>query len=249
MAVQSAKVASPLPYTRATAQAAGWQWRIPLQHRTGNGYVYASSFLPDDEAARVLTASLDAPALAEPRIIQFRTGRRNLAWNKNVIAIGLSSGFLEPLESTSIHMIQSGIARLLSLFPTRECDPLTAEQYNRVVRTETASIRDFLVLHYHSPARQDPLWTHCRGTPLPAELKYKEEQFAHSGRIMLTPEDLFRDASWFAVLIGQGHRPRDYNPLIDSIDAKENLAYLERIKAGIRTAAATLPAQQSFLAG
>jgi len=247
VAVQSAKVASPLPFTRATARAAGWQWRIPLQHRTGNGYVYASSFLPDDEAARDLKANLDAPALAEPRIIKFRTGRRNLAWNKNVIAIGLSSGFLEPLESTSIHMIQSGIAKLLSLFPTRDCDPLTAEQYNRVVRRETEGIRDFLVLHYHSTPREEPLWAYCRKMPLPAELKYKEDQFAHSGRIMLEPEDLFRDASWFAVLMGQGHRPRDYNPLIDAIDARENLAYLARIKSEIRGAMAKLPPHQSFL--
>lgn len=247
VAVQSARVTSPLPYTRATARAGGWQWRIPLQHRTGNGYVYSSSFLHDDEAARVLAENLDAPALTEPRLIKFHTGRRNLTWNKNVVAIGLSSGFLEPLESTSIHMIQSGIAKLLSLFPTRDCDPLTAEQYNRVVRRETEGIRDFLVLHYHSTPRDEPLWTYCRDMPLPAELEYKEEQFANSGRIMLEPEDLFRDASWFAVLMGQGHRPRDYNPLIDAIDEMENLAYLGRIKSEIRGMATKLPPHQNFL--
>jgi tryptophan halogenase len=247
VAVQSAKATPPIPYTRALAQAAGWQWRIPLQHRTGNGYVYSSSFLKDEDAAKVLMENLDAAAITDPRIIRFRTGRRHVAWNKNVVAIGLSSGFLEPLESTSIHMIQSGIAKLLSLFPTRDCNPLTAEQYNRVVRAETESIRDFLVLHYHSTPREEPLWAYCRHVDLPGDLKYKEDQFSCSGRIVLTPEDLFRDASWFAVLMGQGHRPLDYNPLIDSIDSKDNLAYIDRIKSEIRSAVANLPDHQSFL--
>jgi tryptophan 7-halogenase len=245
-AVPCEKVAPPLPFTRASAQAAGWQWRIPLQHRTGNGYVYSSRFLSDDAAAATLLGNLDGPALAEPRLIKFRTGRRRVAWNKNVIAIGLSSGFLEPLESTSIHLIQSGIAKLLSLFPTRECDPLTAEQYNRVVRTEFDGIRDFLVLHYHSTTRPEPLWAYCRDMRLPDELQYKENQFAHSGRIMLSTDELFRDASWFAVLMGQGHNPRDYNPLIDTIDPAANLGYLQRIKSEIRDIAAKLPTHQSF---
>jgi tryptophan halogenase len=248
VAVPCERVASPIPYTRATAREAGWQWRIPLQHRTGNGYVYSSGFLDDHAATATLLANLDGPALADPRLIKFRTGRRRQAWNRNVVAIGLSSGFLEPLESTSIHLIQSGIAKLLSLFPTRECDSFTVEQYNRVVRTEMEGIKDFLVLHYHSTARQEPLWTYCRGMPLPEELEYKEQQFARSGRIMLSTDELFRDASWFAVLVGQGHRPRDYNPLIDSIDVATNLAYLQRIKSEIRGTVAKLPTHQSFLA-
>jgi tryptophan 7-halogenase len=245
-AVPCAKVASPIPYTRASAREAGWQWRIPLQHRTGNGYVYSNTFLTDDAAATALLSNLDGPALAVPRIIKFRTGRRRLAWNKNVVAIGLSSGFLEPLESTSIHLIQSGIAKLLSLFPARECDPLTAEQYNRVLRTEMEGVRDFLVLHYHSTTRSEPLWAYCRDMPLPEELRYKERQFAQSGRIMLSTDELFRDASWFAVLMGQGHHPRDYNPLIDTIDATTNLGYLQRIKSEIRDLAGSLPLHQSF---
>jgi tryptophan 7-halogenase len=247
VAVPCAKMAPPLPYTRASAQAAGWQWRIPLQHRTGNGYVYSSRFLSDDDAAATLVSNLDGPALAEPKLIKFRTGRRHLAWNKNVVAIGPSSGFLEPLESTSIHLIQSGIAKLLSLFPTRECDPLTAEQYNRVVRTEMDGIRDFLVLHYHSTTRPEPLWAYCRDVPLPEALEYKEKQFARSGRIMLSADELFRDASWFAVLMGQGHHPRDYNPLIDTVDATTNLGYLQRIKSEIRDIAGRLQMHQSFL--
>jgi tryptophan halogenase len=247
VAVPCEKVAAPIPYTRASAREAGWQWRIPLQHRTGNGYVYSSRLIEDDAAAATLLANLDGAALADPKIIKFRTGRRHSAWTKNVVAIGLSSGFLEPLESTSIHLIQSGIAKLLSLFPTRECDALTIDQYNRVVREEIEGIKDFLVLHYHSTPRVEPLWAHCRDMPRPENLEYKEQQFARTGRIVLTTDELFREASWFAVLVGQGHAARDYNPLIDTIDARANLAYLQHIKSEIRSVAAKLPSHASFL--
>ena len=247
VAVPCEKVSAPIPYTRASARAAGWQWRIPLQHRTGNGYVYSSQFIGDDAATATLLGNLDGPALADPKPIKFRTGRRRRAWNKNVVAIGLSSGFLEPLESTSIHLIQSGIAKLLSLFPTRECDVLTVEQYNRVIREEIEGIKDFLVLHYHCTPREEPMWAYCREMPRPEQLEYKEQQFAHTGRIVLSTDELFRDASWFAVLVGQGHVARDYNPLIDSVDARTNLAYLERIKSEIRSTAVKLPTHESFL--
>jgi len=250
VAVPSERVAAPLPYTRAIAREAGWQWRIPLQHRTGNGYVYCSRHSSDDRAAALLLESLDAPPLAEPRFIAFRTGRRRQAWNKNVVAIGLSSGFLEPLESTSIHLIQSGIAKLLSLFPNRDCDSYTAQQYNRIIAEEIEGIRDFLVLHYHSTAgKPEPLWAECRGMPLPEGLRYKEEHFARSGRIVLGSDELFKEASWFAVLSGQGHRPRDYNPLIDAIDSGENLAHLGSIKAGVRAAVAKMPEHAACLVG
>ena len=248
LAVPSERSGPPPPYTRATAREAGWQWRIPLQHRTGNGYVYCSSLISDDEAAAVLLRNLDGPALGAPRLIPFRTGRRLKAWNKNVVAIGLSSGFLEPLESTSIHLIQSGIAKLLSLFPARDCDPYTAEQYNRVIAEEIEGIRDFLLLHYHSTtAKPEPLWEQCRRMPLPDSLHYKEEHFARSGRIVLDSDELFKEASWFAVLTGQGHRPRDYNPLIDAIAADENLAHLRGIKAAIQSTVARMPEHTTFL--
>jgi tryptophan 7-halogenase len=249
VAVPCEKVAAPIPYTRASAREAGWQWRIPLQHRTGNGYVYSSRFIADDAAAATLLANLDGAALADPRVIRFRTGRRRCAWNKNVVAIGLASGFLEPLESTSIHLIQSGIAKLLSLFPTRECDALTVEQYNRVVRDEIEGVKDFLVLHYHSTNRTEPMWAYCRDMQRPGSLEYKEQLFARSGRIVLTSDELFRDASWFAVLVGQGHIAQDYNPLIDSVEARANLAYLQQIKSEIRSLAAKLPPHESFLTG
>ncbi len=248
LAVPSERVGPPTPYTRSVAREAGWQWRIPLQHRTGNGYVYSSQFTSDDMAASVLLQNLDGAALADPRLIRFRTGRRRQAWNKNVIAIGLSAGFLEPLESTSIHLIQSGIAKLLALFPSRDCDVYTAEQYNRILADDTESIRDFLVLHYHSTqGRSEPLWEYCRTMPLPESLTYREEHFARSGRIVLSPEELFRDASWFAVLVGQGHQPKDYNPLIDSISSEQNKVHLRQVKKEIRQAVARMPDHVSSL--
>jgi tryptophan halogenase len=248
VAVPSERVGAPVPHTRATAREAGWQWRIPLQHRTGNGYVYCSRFISDDEAAAVLLRNLDGPALAEPRLIPFKAGRRRKAWNKNVIAIGLSGGFLEPLESTSIHLIQSGIAKLLSLFPNRDCDVCVVQQYNRAISEEIEGIRDFLALHYHSTQdRLDPLWVHCRAMQLPEGLIHKEEHFSRSGRIVLSSDELFKEASWFAVLVGQGHQPQDYNPLIDAINSAENLAYLRRIRETVRTTASKMPDHVSFL--
>jgi tryptophan halogenase len=248
VAVPSARVGPPQPFTRSTAREAGWQWRIPLQHRTGNGYVFRGEYISDDEAAASLLGNLDGPPMAEPRFIPFKPGRRLKMWQKNVVAIGLAGGFLEPLESTSIHFIQSGIAKLLSLFPTRDCDPCTVEQYNRVTAEEIIGVRDFLVLHYHSTAeRSGPLWEHCRAMPLPDSLKNKEEIFSRTGRIILSPDELFRDSSWFAVLTGQGHAPKDYNPLIDSVSSEENLAHLQRTKANIRMTAAKMPEHSSFL--
>ncbi len=247
MAVPSERTGRLEPYTRSTALAAGWQWRIPLQHRTGNGYVYCSEFLSDDAAAAALLGNLDGRALADPRPIRFRTGRRRAAWSKNVIAIGLSGGFLEPLESTSIHLIQSGIAKLLSLFPNRDCDSNLAGQYNRLIGDEFTGVRDFLALHYHSTReRTEPLWEYCRTMELPPTLIDKERHFAHSGRIVLSPEELFREPSWFAVLLGQGHRPADYNPLLDSIGSTDNFVHLKRVRDEVRAAAAKMPDHVSY---
>ena len=247
LAVPCERAGELMPFTRSTALAAGWQWRIPLQHRTGNGYVYSSGFLSDDAAAATLLGNLDGKALAEPRLIRFRTGRRQVAWNRNVIAIGLSGGFLEPLESTSIHLIQSGIAKLLSLFPNRDCDSHLVEQYNHLMTEEFASVRDFIVLHYHSTReRSEPLWEYCRAMELPDGLVSKEQHFARSGRIILSAEDLFREPSWFAVLLGQGHRPGDYNPLLDSINSADNFSHLGRVREDIRSAAARMPDHLSY---
>jgi tryptophan halogenase len=248
LAVPSERAGPPPPYTRSEALTAGWQWRIPLQHRNGNGYVYSSRFISDDEAAAALLRNLDGRPMAEPRPIRFTTGRRKRSWNRNVVAIGLSAGFLEPLESTSIHLIQSAIAKLLALFPTRECEPCTVEQFNRLMAQEFETIRDFLALHYHSTAgRDEPLWTYCRHMPLPQTLVYREEHFRRTGRIVLGPEELFREASWLAVLIGQGHVPADYHPLADCISSKDNFQYLRRTKDALRAACEPLRSHEEHL--
>jgi tryptophan halogenase len=249
VAVASERMEAPQPFTRSTQREAGWQWRIPLQQRTGNGYVFCSRFISDDEAAAVLFANVEGKALGTPRFIPFKAGKRRLLWNKNVVAIGLSAGFLEPLESTSIHFIQSGIAKLLSLFPTRDCDPYTAEQYNRVCAGELNAVRDFLVLHYHATGGHDTaLWQHCRNMTLPDSLIYKEEQFKRSGRIVLDADDLFKESSWFAVLNGQGFCARDYNPLIDSIDRESNRSHLQRLRGEIKDIVGKMRPHQAFLA-
>ena len=249
VAVPCARVAETTPYTRSTARAAGWQWRIPLQHRTGNGYVYASRFISDDEAAATLLANLDGEALAEPRFLRFVAGRRRRAWIGNVVAIGLSSGFLEPLESTSIHLIQSGIAKLLALFPDRDMDERLALRFDALLAADMDDIKDFLILHYHATAdKPEPLWEHCRHMPLPETFVERVAHYRRSARLMLAPDALFREASWLAVLDGQGVRPTDYNPLADALDPATNRAQVQQIADVIARAAPTLPKHDAALA-
>ena len=249
VAVPCARVAETTPYTRSTARAAGWQWRIPLQHRTGNGYVYSSAFIDDDAAAATLLANLDGAALAEPRFLRFQAGRRSRPWIGNVVAIGLSSGFLEPLESTSIHLIQSGIAKLLTLFPDRDCDPALSRRFNTVFGGDMDDIKDFLILHYHATHdKPEPLWEHCRHMTLPDTLLAKEAHYRRAGRLMLGTDDLFRDASWLAVLNGQGIHAQDYNPLADALDAAANRAQLQQIADVVARAAPTLPKHDAAIA-
>jgi tryptophan halogenase len=249
-AVPCARAAETTPYTRSTARPAGWQWRIALQHRTGNGYCYASAFTSDDEAAATLLANLDGEALAEPRQIRFKAGRRREGWRGNVVAIGLSSGFLEPLESTSIHLIQSGIAKLLTLFPDRVIDPALPARYNALLAADYDNCKDFIILHYHATRdKPEPLWQHTRHMALPDALVDKEEQYRRSGRLMLGSEELFREASWLAVLNGQGITAHDYNPLADVLDAAQNRAQLGQIAAVVARAAPTLPKHDAVIAG
>ena len=249
VAVPSARTAATTPYTRSTARAAGWQWRIPLQHRTGNGYVYASAQIGDDEAAATLLANLDGEALAAPRFLRFVAGMRRRPWRGNVVAIGLSSGFLEPLESTSIHLIQSGIAKLLTLFPERDCDPALADRFNQLFARDMDGIKDFLILHYHAtPGRQDALWRHCQTMSLPPTLQARIAQYRRTGRLMLDPEELFREASWLAVLDGQGITAEGYNPLADTLDPATNRAQVQQFAQVVARAAPTLPLHDEALA-
>lgn len=249
VAVPCARVARTTPFTRSTLRPAGWQWRIPLQHRTGNGYVYSSAFLSDDEAAVTLLANLDGEALADPRMLRFKAGFRREGWRGNVVAIGLSSGFLEPLESTSIHLIQSGIAKLITLFPDKDCDPALARQYNALFARDMDGIRDFLILHYHATQGHDaPLWQHTRTMALPDTLIEKEAHYRRTGRLMLAPEDLFREASWLAVLEGQGVSARGYVPLADTLDAAANRNQLAQIEAIITRAVPSLPHHDEAIA-
>jgi tryptophan halogenase len=236
------------PLTRSTARAAGWQWRIPLQHRIGNGYVYSSAHISDDEAAATLMANLDGAPLADPKPLRFKAGYRKKSWTKNVVALGLAGGFLEPLESTSIHLVQSGIARLMSLFPTREFNEAEIARYNEQSVQEYLDIRDFLVLHYRATERNDtPFWDYCRTLEPPEGLAQKLEIFEANGRVFREHNELFTETSWTAVMIGQGVKARGYHPAADLLPDDETLRRLDHVRHVIASTAAAMPMQREFL--
>ncbi|MGK2926623.1 MAG: tryptophan halogenase family protein [Lysobacterales bacterium] len=246
--VPCASVAELTPYTRSTAQKAGWQWRIPLQHRTGNGHVYCSDYISDDEAAATLLENLDGAALAEPRLIRFTTGHRRTYWEKNCVAIGLSSGFMEPLESTSIWMIQSGISRLLANFPDRDFAPVHRERYNRLLIKETEYIRDFLILHYNATERDDaPFWEYCRNMAIPERLQEKVAIYRNNGRTFREDEELFNDTSWFAVLTGQCGKPKSYDPVAEMMSVEETGKRLKQIREAVFNSADYMPTHREFI--
>ncbi|RYY04234.1 MAG: tryptophan 7-halogenase [Gammaproteobacteria bacterium] len=237
-----------LPYTRATAHSAGWQWRIPLQHRIGNGHVFCSKFMSDDKATQILLDNLDGEALAEPRKLQFVTGKRKKIWNKNCIALGLASGFMEPLESTSIHLIQHALGKLVELFPRKDFAQADADEFNRQLSAEYEHIRDFIILHYHATERTDSeFWNYCRTMEVPASLKRKMNLFRESARLFRDDNELFSEVGWLQVMIGQRIIPKSYHPLADALTAEELKEYLANIKTIVEKAVAVLPTHEAYI--
>lgn len=241
--------ANPLtPYTRSTARDAGWQWRIPLQHRTGNGYVYCSDFVSDSDATDTLMSNLDGAVLAEPRQLRFVTGKRRQVWKKNVVAIGLSSGFLEPLESTSIHLIQEAIAKLLNFFPAQGFEQADIDAFNRQMDFEFNSVRDFIILHYKANNRPGEFWRRCRDMAVPDSLKAKMELFTTNGRIVRFNEELFAELGWLQVMWGQGLRPKGYSPLADQLTTEQLAEFMAVAHRHAAHVASQMPFHQDYIA-
>ena len=236
------------PLTRATARPAGWQWRIPLQHRLGNGHVFSSAHMERDAATDLLLANLDGKPLAEPNQLRFTAGHRDRFWEKNVVALGLAAGFLEPLESTSIHLVQSSIARLMSLFPDTGFGEVEIARFNMETTREYDDIRDFLVLHYRQSERDDSeFWRYCRNLEAPGGLTDKIEMFRSSGRIFREKNELFTEASWLSVLLNQGIVPQRYHPAAHTLDETETRTRLHHIRDVITQTVSQLPTQAEFL--
>jgi tryptophan halogenase len=236
------------PYTIATARPAGWQWRIGLQHRTGNGHVYSSAHMSEDEATTLLMDSLDGRPLADPRTLHFTSGQRAKVWNRNVVAIGLASGFAEPLESTSIHLIQSTIARLIAFFPDREFRQVDVGEFNRQCRFETERIRDFLILHYHATERDDsPFWDDCRTMDVPDTLQHKLDLWRSAGRIVRNDNELFAEVGWLQVLHGQRVQARAHHPVADVLAEADVASYLGNIEQVIANCVEQMPTHAQFV--
>ena len=248
VAVQTESASPPVPYTRSTARSCGWQWKIPLQNRVGNGLVYSSAYMSDDEAQKILLDNLDGKPINDPRTIRFKTGRRLKQWNKNCVALGLASGFLEPLESTSIHLIQNSIIRLIKLFPSAGIEQSEVDQFNREVGTEIEYIRDFIIAHYHVTQRADTAyWNECREMAIPDTLAHKLKLFKTGGKIFRDNNELFSEPSWVAVLVGQGIIPESYHPFVDNMSDEELQALMIKVKTSISQLVKAQPRHDEFI--
>lgn len=248
IAAQTQNVGPPRPYTLAQAQDAGWRWRIPLQHRTGNGHVFSSAFMSDEAATRSLLDQVEGEVVAGPMVVPFKTGVRNEIWHKNVLSLGLAAGFIEPLESTAIHLIYRGMDFFFRYLPDRHCDPRLAAEYNRRMGSDYREIRDFIVLHYCTTKRDDtPFWRACREMDIPDSLKARIELFRSNGVLREGLDELFRPVSWWSVLEGTGQRPETYHPLVDRIDAQMLMEGLDQARGQLGAVVASLPTHQAFI--
>jgi tryptophan halogenase len=249
LAVPCASVSPLLPYTRATAHSAGWQWRIPLQSRIGNGHVYSSRFMSQDEATAILLGNLDGVPLAEPRCIPFVPGRRAKTWVKNCVAVGLSSGFFEPIESTNIHLIQSAIGRVISLFPNAGFHQADIDEYNSQIQFEYERVRDFIILHYKATERDDsPFWNHCRTMSIPGSLQHRMDLYASNGRAYREAAELFAEMSWVQVMNGQRIQPQGYHPYVDQMSDAELKEFLGNIESVIQKCVGVMPLHDEYIA-
>jgi len=248
VAVQTEKLVEPIPYTRAIARDAGWQWRIPLQNRVGNGLVFCDRYLSDDEGISTILANIEGKPITEPRVIKFKTGTRRKHWNKNVIAMGLSSGFIEPLESTSIHLIQRSITRLMQMFPYDGIRQPDIVEFNNQMDFEIINIRDFIILHYHVTKRKDtPFWRFCQSMEIPDSLKHRIELFKQTGRVFQVPTELFGENSWTQVMLGQGLMPEQYHPIVNMMDDAELESFLSGIDQSVKNKVSQLPQHSDFI--
>jgi hypothetical protein len=246
--VPCAKVEKLTPYTTSTAKSAGWTWRIPLQHRTGNGHVYCNAFTTDEEASRVLLDGLDGSALGDPRQLRFTTGRRRKSWVKNCVAIGLSSGFLEPLESTSINIIENAVGWLIQYFPDRDCQPALADEFNRLVSQRYEFVRDFIILHYKVTGRTDSeFWRYCANMPIPDTLQHQIELFRETGHVVIYDPQGFSVPSHVSLLMGLGIVPKTYDPLIDMIDLPQLQTHFARVRESIVRTMQAMPPHADYI--
>nr|WP_269468707.1 tryptophan halogenase family protein [Alteromonas sp. ASW11-130] len=248
IAIPTERLPHTAPYTVSTAREAGWQWQIPLQHRIGNGHVFASDYMSESDAIDLLQQRLPSAQIGEPNRLRWINGYRSSPWQNNCVAIGLSAGFLEPLESTGLQLIQSAIMRLISLFPSRQISDIDRQTYNRYCREEMEQIRDFIILHYKASSRDDtPFWQYCQSMPIPDTMQEKLDLYKSHGRLFREQTELFNEISWFSVLNGQGIVPSHYHPLVDAISEQEVGRYFSGVKHAIQAALAQMPSHDDFI--